>query len=63
MTKKPNRVYYLERLSAEREALLNATCEAARKAHQALADEYAQRLAQCPDVEPQVIALPVKSSL
>jgi hypothetical protein len=37
--------YYAARLSAELDAVARATHEAARAAHQALADGYRQRLA------------------
>jgi hypothetical protein len=45
MIRKPDSVYYSERLSAERSAAARAGSEAARAAHQALADHYALRLA------------------
>ena len=44
--------YYRARLCAELEAIDNATCEEARAAHQALADQYAQLLSAMPDRMP-----------
>jgi len=44
MTRKPDREYYAARLNAEREAAARAATEAARAAHQTLAEEYAARL-------------------
>jgi hypothetical protein len=44
MIRKPDSLYYSERLRAEREACGKATCEAARAAHAAMADEYAHKL-------------------
>jgi hypothetical protein len=45
MISKPDSVYYSERLAIERTAAASADNEAARAAHQALADQYALRLA------------------
>jgi hypothetical protein len=45
MIRKPDFLYYSERLRAEREASAKATCDRARSAHEALADHYAERLA------------------
>jgi hypothetical protein len=45
MTKKPDSVYYAERLAAELAAVEAATSDAARRAHRALAEQYQQILA------------------
>jgi hypothetical protein len=45
MTSKPDSLYYAERLAAELAALEAATSDAARRAHQALAEHYQQLLA------------------
>lgn len=50
MTSKPDSLYFLERLAAELKALETATSDAARRAHQALADHYQQQLAACDTV-------------
>lgn len=44
MIRKPDSLYYSERLHAERKACAEAHCESARAAHQALAEHYAQIL-------------------
>ncbi|HEX3677742.1 MAG TPA: hypothetical protein VHU79_10190 [Sphingomicrobium sp.] len=41
---KRDREYYLERITAEREAAERATNEAARRAHLQLVDQYERRL-------------------
>lgn len=45
MIRKPDSVYYAERLAAELKALESATNEVVRSAHQELADHYAELLA------------------
>ena len=48
MRNKCDRDYYAERLQAERMAAEAATCDEAREAHLALAETYAQLLADGP---------------
>jgi hypothetical protein len=45
MTRKSDSEYYSERLSAEREAAAKATSAEARRAHERLANHYAELLA------------------
>ena len=52
MNRKPDSLYYSERLQAERKAAAAATCEQARAAHQALADHYAACLGDCSVEDP-----------
>lgn len=58
MTGKSDAEYYANRLRSEREAAADARCEAARAAHQALADHYALRLGEYRDQEPALDARP-----